>query len=569
MITKKIRKHMTTWCFSLCLPALTISNVCFGGQGVVYLDQGWTPQQRQAFYETPQGSYLIPLKWFLALEQPQNRKLFSSPSHIKSFNYLLVADDDLHDDDNKSVVPLGFAVEPVSPGDDWLGYTCSACHTNDIVFRGERIRVDGAPTLADFSGFIAQLQKSVEATLQDDAKFARFAERVLGDSADAQAPGLRDELADYSQTLAGFVARNQTAEPYGYARLDAFGIIMNEVFGDDLHYSGNIKEPNAPVSYPFLWGTPQHDWVQWNGSANNPIGRNVGEVLGTFGAVNLVDPQQLGHGTARGKELIELENLVAGLKTPQWPEDILGKIDPDKAARGKVIYQQFRGDEPSCAYCHALKDASGSYPLTPAEENYFGVQFVETEMTPLAEIGTDPTMAMNFAARTVSTAHLAPVLPAPFTGAAELPAPVLLGILVGLATQNTLASIDPPLSQAQTAAAIGYRVKAPGLPPYTPKNLLAYRARPLDGIWATAPYLHNGSVRTLYQMLLPGEQRETIFYVGSRRFDAKYVGFENRKSPNTSKLDVSAPGNSNLGHEYGTTLSDEERWDLIEFLKTL
>jgi len=567
MNIRKIRRQLTVWCFGFCLPVLALSNICYA-EDVVYLDQGWTEQQRQAFYETPQGSYLIPLKWFLALEQPDNGQFFSSPSSIKQFNYLLSAKDDMTAD-AESVIPLGFAVEPLPSGEDWLGYTCSACHTNDVVYKGTRVRIDGAPTLADFSGFIAQLQKSVTATLQNDEKFARFAQRVLGDDALTQASNLRQALADYSQTLSGFVTRNQTGEPYGYARLDAFGIIMNEVFGDDLHYPANIKEPNAPVSYPFLWGTPQHDWVQWNGSANNPIGRNVGEVLGTFGAVNLVDPLQLGHSSARGKELIELESLVAALKTPRWPEDILGKIDPEQAARGEVIYRQFRGDEPSCEYCHALRDDNGKYPLTPAEENYFGAQFVETEMTPLGEIGTDPTMAMNFAARKVSTAHLAPVLPAPFTGAAELPAPVLLSILVGLATQNTLAAIDPPLAAAQTAAAIGYRIKAPGLPPYTPKNLLAYRARPLDGIWATAPYLHNGSVQNLYQLLLPGEQRETEFYVGSRSFDAEQVGFKSKTNPHASKLDTTLPGNSNQGHEYGTTLSDEERWDLVEFLKTL
>lgn len=568
MIIIRFRKCLAFWCVGFFLPALAVSDICFGAQDVVYLQQGWTEPQRQAFYETPQGSYLIPLKWFLSLEQADRGQLFARPANIKRFNYLLNSDSNAPDED-KSVVPLGFAVEPVASGEDWLGYTCSACHTNELVYKGQRVRIDGAPTLADFSGFVTQLQKSVEATMQDEEKFFRFAKRVLGEGAMGQAPNLKEALADYNQTLAGFVNRNQTGSVYGYARLDAFGIIMNEVFGDDLHYPANIKEPNAPVSYPFLWGTPQQDWVQWNGSANNPIGRNVGEVLGTFGGVNLVDPQQLGHSTARGKELIVLENLVAQLKTPQWPEDILGKIDREKAARGKVLYEQFRDNEPSCAYCHALPDANGNYPLTPAEENYFGAQFVETEMTPLGEIGTDSTMALNFAARTVSTAHLAPVLPAPFTGAAELPAPIFLGILVGLATQNTLAAIEPPLTPAQTAAAIGYRIKAPSLPPYTPKSLVAYRARPLNGIWATAPYLHNGSVQNLYQLLLPGERRQSTYYVGSKRFDPEQVGFESNQGPNTSILDASLPGNSNAGHEYGTSLSEQERWDLIEFLKTL
>jgi hypothetical protein len=532
---------------------------------IIYLDQGWTQQQRQAFYETPQGSYLIPFKWYLALEQPDVKKRFSRKNHIKKFNYLIKTknDGDVID------LPLGFAIEPVDNGDDWVGYTCAACHTSEIKYKGQRIRIDGAPTLSDFAGFIDELQDAVQATLEDSAKFDRFAKRVVGKYGASAKLALREALEGYGNDLSSFTDRNHTDLEYGYARLDAFGIIMNEVFSHDLKVPENNHSPNAPVSYPFLWGTPRHDWVQWNGSANNPLGRNVGEVLGTFGAVNLHDPAQLGVSTVRAENLIQFENLVASLQTPQWPEQYLGSINKEQAEQGRILYQQFRGDEPSCAYCHALKDEDGMYPLTPAEENLFGAQFVVTEMTPLAEIGTDSVSALNFATRVVSTGGLAPVLPAPFTGASELPAPALLSILVGLATQTSLAMINPPLSDAEIAAAIGYRIKAPGLPPYQPKNLLAYRARPLDGIWATAPYLHNGSVQNLYELLLPGEMRKKEFYVGSMRFDPKHVGFKSKDRKNTSLLDTTLPGNSNQGHEYGVTLSEDEKWALIEYLKTL
>jgi len=543
----------------------------FASEPLVYLDQGWTPQQQRAFYETPQGSYLIPLNWYFALEQSDNDERFARQDNIKKFNYLFDKDSD------KDVVglPIGFAIEPLGNGDDWIGYTCAACHTNEIKYKGHRIRIDGAPTLADFMGFINSLQAAVQATLADSEKFDRFAKRVVGQFDTAAIDALRIALQDYAAILSGFTERNSTDVKYGYARLDAFGIIMNEVFSDDLQVPGNNFTPNAPVSYPFLWGTPQQDWVQWNGSVNNPLARNVGEVLGTFGAVNLHDPAQLGVSSVRVKNLIQLENLVATLQTPYWPEQYLGTIDRSQAQQGRVIYQQFRGDEPSCEYCHALKDDNGMYPLTPADENLFGAQFVVTEMTPLDEIGTDPSMALNFATRVVSTGNLAPALPAPFTGASELPAPALLGILVGLATQTSLAMLNPPLSDPELAAAIGYRIKAPGLPPYQPKNLLAYRARPLDGIWATAPYLHNGSVLNLYELLLPGEMRRKQFLVGSTKFDPRDVGFKtnddvgDKGHDNEFLFDTTLPGNSNLGHEYGVTLSEQEKRALIEFLKTL
>ena len=52
-----------------------------------------------------------------------------------------------------------------------------------------------------------------------------------------------------------------------------------------------------------------------------------------------------------------------------------------------------------------------------------------------------------------------------------------------------------------------------------PQEIAGYKPRPLDGVWATPPFLHNGSVPTLYQMLLPPEQRDEKFFVGRREFD--------------------------------------------------
>ena len=117
---------------------------------------------------------------------------------------------------------------------------------------------------------------------------------------------------------------------------------------------------------------------------------------------------------------------------------------------------------------------------------------------------------------------------------------------------------------------IGYRVKAAGLPPYAPKNLVAYKARPISGIWATAPYLHNGSVPNLYQLLLPPGERVVKFNVDSSySFDAKTVGYVADKEGRVFRFDTQLPGNSNAGHDYGTDLTRAQRWDLIEFLKTL
>ncbi|KIG13522.1 hypothetical protein DB30_07970 [Enhygromyxa salina] len=99
-------------------------------------------------------------------------------------------------------------------------------------------------------------------------------------------------------------------------------------------------------------------------------------------------------------------------------------------------------------------------------------------------------------------------------------------------------------------------------------EFLSYKARPLNGIWATAPYLHNGSVPTLYDLLLPPASRPTKFVLGRREFDPNKVGFVS-EGDEPFVVDTSVTGNGNGGHEYGVTLSDADRWALVEYLKTL
>jgi hypothetical protein len=95
-----------------------------------------------------------------------------------------------------------------------------------------------------------------------------------------------------------------------------------------------------------------------------------------------------------------------------------------------------------------------------------------------------------------------------------------------------------------------------------------YVARPLLGVWATAPYLHNGSVPTLHDLLLPAKQRSRSFPLGHRDFDPVKVGYRTTVERPRFTFDTSQVGNTNAGHEYGTTLSDAERLALIEYLKT-
>jgi hypothetical protein len=102
-------------------------------------------------------------------------------------------------------------------------------------------------------------------------------------------------------------------------------------------------------------------------------------------------------------------------------------------------------------------------------------------------------------------------------------------------------------------------------PPYGP-----YAARPLYGIWAAAPFLHNGSVPTLYDLLLPPAQRPKTFALGGRQYDPVKLGFvvETSCGQQDCLVDTTRTGDGNGGHLWGTDLSDADRMALLEYLKT-
>ena len=104
-----------------------------------------------------------------------------------------------------------------------------------------------------------------------------------------------------------------------------------------------------------------------------------------------------------------------------------------------------------------------------------------------------------------------------------------------------------------------------------------YVAQPLDGIWARSPYLHNGSVPTLYHLLVPGK-RPTTFFRGNLNFDQKLVGYVWDRGIQSSYVqNTRVPGLSNVGHSDSKVFFDsidfekdqEKREALLEYLKTL
>jgi hypothetical protein len=93
-----------------------------------------------------------------------------------------------------------------------------------------------------------------------------------------------------------------------------------------------------------------------------------------------------------------------------------------------------------------------------------------------------------------------------------------------------------------------------------------YFAPTLGGVWARSPYLHNGSVRTMGELLSPPNERSKTFHRGSTQFDPKAMGYTDE---GVYIFDTTQPGNSNSGHVYGSNLAPNEKRELIEYLKTL
>lgn len=590
--------------------ALNKDNTTFGSSpnevsNVVTLDQGWSKDEELDFYNTSQGSQLLPYSWFLALEQASNSDLFRNDKNIRRLGFISQAPIPSRNPDG---LPVGFVKDDIqedflvsalsatrlsssSQGNqtdykEWLGLNCAACHTSEINYGDKTLRINGGPAQTDFPAFLDNMSKALVTTTNEDAKLTRFAKKIIpeGGYNETEKQALKKRLEAYTVWLKGYIDINYggLTTPYGYGRLDAFGAILNRVTSSLLDIPSNGTPANAPVSYPFLWNTSQLDWVQWNGSVSNHIARNVGEVSGVFAHTILKtdNENERFYSSAKIVNLDQLEQLMAKLDSPKWGSP-LPAIDQDKAEKGKVLYAN------NCVSCHGIRDDKGQFPMT--EPNAVGKQFIQTHMTPLKTIGTDPLMAMNFVDPrfNVDPGQMRPFINEKFCKEKDctdpkVPRAAVLTAAGANIIGKQLKAFQPPLDQKQKLELTGYHLEDE-----TPPNPIAYKARPLNGIWATAPYMHNGSMANLYQTLLPDTERETSFYVGSKKFDPKKVGFEFDQDGNhflfktVDDKGVPIPGNSNKGHSGNTftktrgedgqwrDFTDDERYQLIEYMKTL
>ena len=579
----------------------------------VWLDQNWTADERADYHHASQGTLTLPFDadWILAVEQPGGSgALFSDPAYLETFGFIPSP----RGASNPNGLPVGFArttttdprrARPV----DRFGFTCAACHTGRVDYQGTALLIDGGPAMIDVNTFGTQLAIAFVETLKRD-RFARFSDRVLGPGASkSRQASLYGDILKALATQGIDQIRNKITSVLasrpkdvaeGPGRLDALNRIGNTVFGDMSHR--NNASLTAPVAYPHIWDTHWFSWVQYNGSIEQPMVRNAGEAMGVSAGVNYKNrPTPRFTSTIpfrsldarierrlRGAVQPQQDRRFTGLTSPAWPEPVLGRIDRRLAAEGARLYVE------NCQSCHLPAPNTeafwtGDHWLQPnaAGERLLDLRMVNIERDPANPsapwVGTDPAQARDMATRQVR-APLALGIAERYRVGRDGRFGIYgygnaLGQVVEMTVNRGYDAENVP--QSQRAAMNGNRpngIRAP----------MQYKARPLNGIWATAPFLHNGSIRTLWHLLSPYREREDSFSLGSRQFDPVRVGYTNQGTfllrtvvtKNGQRRPVA--GNLNTGHLFdtpdalnggrgiiGRPLSERERSALVEYLKTL
>jgi mono/diheme cytochrome c family protein len=516
------------------------------------------------------------------------------------------------------------------------------------------VRVDGGQSMNAFTdmapgSFQVELAGAFATTLANPIKFNRFARRVLGpeSSWSARVTLWGDVLStfrDLVKASRGALSSHWYPTQEGFGRTDALARIANTVFGDHVD-PANYRTGNGPVSYPYMWNIWKFDWVQYNASVSQPMARNVGEAVGTGATYSLLDrygrpiPASDRYRTSIPIENLQrIENTIQTLEPPAWPEDLLGRIDQAKVARGRQLFNEH------CAGCHGPHPASELLTRAISPARGPADPLWQIRWKALDDIGTDPNAAVNFMKNRVDltrtgldpgdvqrllrepleqerTRQLALVASVEKAVAARRAGgePDYLAEELSYAkkavrsAEDQLAGLDQidlrSVSIGEGLTIVGtlirnryyddhrYSVEAracfDGFDTLDlPQAVPGYKPRPLKGVWATPPFLHNGSVPTVYALLSPREDRPATFYVGTHLYNQRDLGYVTERSDGARggfMLDTALPGNRNTGHEFrkgyvpfdeskppetqyqggviGPELTKDERYAIIEYLK--
>jgi len=501
------------------------------------LNQGenWTPADWNDYYTQDLGSWIMPYPWAKALRQP-NGQFFLRDS-LTRYGYI----PNLKSRSNPEGLPVGFMVANPGTLNPQFAMNCAACHTRQLTVNGTAYRADGGPAFSDMYSFFKDVLGAFNYTITNPLAFQQF-QRAVKTPADQLLKEMQNWYAlnnlVYGQAL--------PSTSWGIGRLDAISNINNRVDGGFLGHAPNFLIPqnvataNVPVRYPFLWNADRQDRTQWAGTAINgneeyALVRNAGETSGAWGLLFPVGNDYLKANSLNYEGIVKIGSLTPNIGPPKWA----WPIDQKKAARGKLIYNARN----SCNSCHGIQQGAARPPVT------------DTWFTQVLDVGTDGAYYSVLERTSFSS-----------------------GVLTGV----TIPFTDPPVSIGQTGEPSFQLVgtlnelalvqKFPtiqiGIKPYSLVSY-AFESRVLQGIWAAAPYLHNGSVPTLAELLKPAAQRVKSFQVGPE-YDLKNIGLARVQPGGKATIrQTSDYANGNDGHEFGVLLPEKDKEALLEYLKTL
>jgi hypothetical protein len=440
-------------------------------------------------------------------------------------------------DDRRYALPYGVSMRNVR-GIDVVYLNCGACHIGSVrdAAGGRQRVVPGMPAhqfdLGAFGTFLTSIplsQKFTGLRMADQIRAMQDNRHRLIEKPDlinrlifqyVAVHLMREQLLVLGQRLA-FIKTGT----WGPGRVDTFNppkALLN--FPMD---KANPKELTGNVDFPSVWNQGPREGMQlhWDGNNTSVDERNLSAAFGTGAYPPTLDTERV----------LRMAKYLETAQPPPYPY----LIDKALAARGALLYKEY------CAGCHGTREVPFR-KNPPAPDERVGT------VVPIGDIGTDR-------ARLDSYTWLLSV------------------------NQNTLYAgyekdwgFDKPYPQR-----FSHFRKTNG-----------YANMPLDGIWLRAPYLHNGSVPNLWELFKPAAERVTTFYRGNDVYDRVNVGFVSNVPEQCGHhyflIDTALlarpgerpTGNGNGGHSdpkaelqgngprYGTNLRPEEKWALIEYLKT-
>lgn len=428
-------------------------------------------------------------------------------------------------------LPVGMSMRRVQ-GIDRVYFTCSVCHTGEVrespdaaarIITGMPANTFDLGALGDFLFRAASDWKfrssrmfptidAMESLQDEQPEPDRYRPDPMNpvDRMVFRYAGIslmRDQLLTLTSRL-----RFVDVRSWGPGRVDTFNP-PKALLGFPMDDAPD-REKVGTADFPSVWNQRWKEDMQlhWDGNNTSVDERNLSAAFGTGATPTTLDKE---------KVLRIADWLWDEAEPPAFPED---RIDPELADEGEAVY------EAECWSCHGNRQPPFR---TEGDGGRVGT------VTPIEEIGTDRARLDSYTPELAAAQNT---------------------LYAGFPRDEAACREDPSDRDACYPARFSHFRKTYG-----------YANMPLDGLWLRAPYLHNGSVPTLADLLAPPSERPDSLWLGYTVYDFERVGFVTRSAEAREEgwlLDTSQPGNGNGGHLYGTDLEPGAKQALIEYLKT-